>query len=98
MSENQGSTQNKKPNISPKEFDFTLWHDLLNFADHILYELEEEGCLEKEDTAYYEAIREALYCVYREYFGKGDEEKDMVFKVVLIEALKIFVNRLFFCI
>ena len=98
MSENQNATQNNKPSITPEEFDFTLWHDLLNFADHILYELEEEGCLEKEDRAYYEAIREALYCVYREYFGKGDKQKDMVFKVAVIEALKTFVNRLFFCI
>jgi len=98
MSENQGSTQNNKPSISPKEFDYDLWHDLLNFVDHILFELEEEGCLEKKDRAYYEAIREALYCVYREYFGKGNEEQEKVFKVAVIEALKTFVDRLFFCI
>jgi len=98
MSENQGSTQNKTPSVTPREFDISLWKDLLHFAEHILYELEEEGCLEEEDRAYYEAIREALLCVYREYFMKGNEEQEKVFKVAVIEALKTFVDRLFFCI
>jgi hypothetical protein len=98
MSEGQNATQNKTPGLTPREFDIELWHDLLNFADHILYELEEEGCLEEKDKEYYEAIKEALYCVYREYFVKGNEEQEKVFKVALIEALESFVNRLFFCI
>jgi hypothetical protein len=98
MSENKNTTQNKTSGLTPREFDIELWRDLLHFADHILYELEEEGCLEKEDKEYYKAIREALYCVYREYFMKGNEEQEKVFKVAVIEALKTFVNRLFFCI
>ena len=98
MSENQGTTQNNTPNITVREFDISLWQDLLHFAEHVLYELKEEGCLEKKDMEYYEAVREALLCVYREYFLKGNEEQEKVFKVAVIEALKIFVDRLLFCI
>ena len=98
MSENQGTTQNNTPGVTVREFDISLWQDLLHFAEHVLYELEEEGCLEKEDRAYYEAVREALLSTYREYFLKGNEEQEKVFKVAVIEALKIFVDKLFFCI
>jgi len=92
------NTQDNKSGVTPREFDISLWEDLLHFAEHILYELEEEGCLEKEDREYYEDLRQALLCVYREYFMKGNEEQEKVFKVALIEALKTFVDRLFFCI
>ena len=98
MSQNQGSTQNKTPSVMVREIDISLWKDLLHFAEHILNTLEEEGCIETKDKPYYEAIREALLHIYREYFVKGNEEQEIVFKVALIEVLKIFVDRLFFCI
>jgi hypothetical protein len=98
MGENQGTTQNNTPSEALREFDISLWQDLLHFTEHILYELNETGCLEKKDREYYEALRQALLCVYREFFLKGNAEQEKVFKVAVIEVLKIFVDRLLFCI
>jgi len=98
MSENQGSTQNNKPSVTLREFDISIWQDMLHIVEHLYDELMDTGCLEKEDREYYKALREALLSIYREYFVKGNEEQEMVYKVTVIEALKIFINRLLFCV
>ncbi len=98
MSENKGTTQNNTPSITLREFDISIWEDLFHIVEHLHESLEESGCLEKEDREYYKALREALLSIYREYFLKGNEEQEKVFKVTVIEALKIFINRLLFCV
>jgi hypothetical protein len=98
MGENQGTTQNNTPNVTPREFDISLWQDLLHIVEHLHDELEDSGCLEKEEREYYKALREALLNIYREYFVKGNEEQEKVYKVTVIEVLKIYINRLLFCV
>jgi len=98
MSENQGTTQNNKPSVTLREFDISLWEDLLHIVEHLHDELEESGCFEKEEREYYKALREALLSIYREYFLKGNEEQEKVYKVTVIETLKIFIDRLLFCV
>jgi hypothetical protein len=98
MSENKGTTQSNTPSVTLREFDISIWQDILHIVEHLYDELIESGCLEKEDTEYYKALREALLSIYREYFLKGNEEQEKVYKVVVIEALKILINRLLFCV
>jgi len=98
MSENKSTTQNNKPSVTLREFDISLWEDLLHIVEHLHDELEESGCLEKEDREYYKALREALSCIYSEYFLKGNEEQEKVYKVAVIETLKIFIDKLLFCV
>jgi len=98
MSENQGTTQNNTPGVTPREFDISIWQDILHIVEHLYDELMETGCLEKDEREYYKALREGLLSIYREYFVKGNEEQEKVYKVAVIEALKIFINRLLFCV
>ena len=98
MSENQGTTQDNKPSVTLREFDISIWQDLFHVIEHLHDALEESGCLEKEEREYYKALREALLSIYREYFVKGNEEQEKVYKVTVIETLKIFINRLLFCV
>ena len=98
MSENKSTTQNNTPSVTLREFDISIWEDLLHIVEHLHDSLEDSGCLEKEEREYYKALREALLCIYREYFLKGNEEQEKVYKVAVIETLKIFINRLLFCV
>ena len=98
MSESKGTAQNNTPSITPREFDISIWQDVLHIVEHLHDALEESGCLEKEEREYYKALREGLLSIYREYFLKGNEEQEKVYKVAVIEALKIFINRLLFCV
>ena len=98
MSENKSTTQNNTPSVTLREFDISIWQDMLHIVEHLYDELMDTGCLEKEDREYYKALREGLLSIYREYFLKGNEEQEKVFKVTVIEALKIFINRLLFCV
>jgi len=98
MSENQGTTQGNKPSVTLREFDISLWEDMLHIVEHLHDELEESGCFEEEDRVYFKALREDLSSIYREYFLKGNEEQKKVYKVAVVETLKIFINKLLFCV
>jgi len=92
------NTQDNKSGVTPREFDIYVWEDLLHFAEHLEYVLEESGCLEKEEREYYEGLRQALLCIYHEYFMKGNEEQEKVFKAAVVEAIRTYVGRLEGCI
>ena len=98
MSENQGTTQDNKPSVTLREFDISIWQNMLHIVEHLYDELMDTGCLEKEEREYYKALREVLLNIYREYFVKGNEEQEKVFKVAVVEALKTLINRLLFCV
>jgi len=39
MSENQGTTQNNTPGVTPREFDISIWQDILHIVEHLYDEL-----------------------------------------------------------
>jgi len=47
MSENKGTTQNNTPSVTLREFDISIWQDILHIVEHLHDELRGERVLRK---------------------------------------------------
>ena len=89
MSQNQGSTQG----VTNSEYEDFLWRELLHIVEHTYDHLDDTGCFQKEELAYYKAIIEATYNLYLD----DSENKKRQAKTLIVEMVKQFLNALLGC-
>jgi len=85
------------PSTTLNEIEAYEWKRLIYMVGHIVYELNESGCLESEEKEHYKALEDTVHLVESEALRSGDPEKIKRAKHVIISVLEELVERLFGC-